>query len=394
MKNKYNITIFACFAGIFCQALVINYAPLLFVTFENSYNIPIEKISFLITLTFTIQLVIDILSARFIKIAGYKACACASQFFSFFGLILLGVLPVVMKDVYAGIIIAVFVYSIGAGMIEVVISPVMEACPSKKKSAAMSLLHSFYCWGHLAVVLVSTFFFYFFGIECWKVIAFLWSAIPLINFFVFIKAPIPDMKSEENDFSVKELVKNKIFLLLLAVMICGGASEQNMSQWASAFAEKGLGVSKTIGDLAGPCMFALLMGLSRLFYGIYRGKLKLTTFMLSGGILAVAGHIMAGTADNPFLGLLGCAITGIAVGIMWPGTLSLCAKNISGGTSMYSLLALCGDFGCISGPAVVGVVAGITDNINMGILYSSVFPVLFTSGILIFMKRRAARSLK
>jgi len=378
MKNKYTLTYIACFMGIFSQALVINFAPLLFVEFEKSYNITLEKISFLITLTFTVQLLTDLLAVKLIAKKGYRFSACLSQLLSAAGLVFLGVLPDFLSNPYSGLLISVFVYSIGAGLVEVIASPVVEACPGKRKSAVMSLLHSFYCWGQVIVILISTFAFYFFGTKCRNALSFLWSVVPFVNFFLFLRAPMPDEGKEEEKVSYSKLFKNKLFIMFLLIMLCGGATELGISQWASAFAEKGLNVSKTTGDILGPCLFALFMGTTRVFYGVYRGKVSLSVFMLAGGILAFTGYLFIALPLGTAFGFIGCALTGLAVGIMWPGTLSLASKAIpGGGTAMYSLLAFAGDIGCTLGPSVIGFAADMFGgNLSSGILVASAFPLV------------------
>lgn len=390
MKNKYTSTYAACFTGIFCQALVINYIPLLFVAYERNFNISVEKISFLITLSFLIQLATDYLAGSLIKKYGYRFSACASQLFSGTGLLLLGMLPKIMSP-YTGIVISVCIYSFGAGLIEVVVSPIVEACPGKRKAAAMSLLHSFYCWGQVAVVLISTLMFFLFGMEFMFVMSAIWSIIPFADMILFSKVPIPSkILDEEPAGGVKKLFANRIFLLLLVIMICGGASEMGISQWASAFAEKNLGVSKTAGDILGPCIFAVCMGGSRLLHSLYKGKIPLVYLMLSGGIFAFVGYVLTFLPFGAAIGFAGCAIIGMAVGIMWPGALSMAAESIpDGGAYMYSFLALAGDTGCALGPAVVGFVGEVfSGNLGYGLLCGSLFPLILAICVTIFIIRR------
>lgn len=323
-KNlNYNKTIYACFVGYIVQAVVNNFAPLLFLTFEKNYNIELSKITLLVTINFFIQLVVDLLSAKFVDKIGYRSSVLLAHMFSFLGLILLAVLPDLMSNSFAGLLIAVIVYAVGGGLIEVIISPIMESCPTDNKEKAMSLLHSFYCWGHVGVVLLSTVFFKAFGIENWKILAIIWAVIPLCNMMLFAKSPIaPLIEDGEHSMSFKELFANKLFWILLVMMVAAGASEQAVSQWASAFAEQGLGVSKAVGDLAGPMLFAVLMGTSRVFYGKYGDKINLDKFMIISSLLCVASYLAISLFSSPVLSLISCGICGLSVGIMWPGTFS------------------------------------------------------------------------
>lgn len=379
MKENYRKTVCACFIGYIVQAIINNFVPLLFVTFQLSYQIPLSKITLLITVNFIIQLAIDMLSAFFIDRLGYRISVILAHLCSALGLIFLVVLPDAFPDAYAGILISVIIYAIGGGLIEVLISPIVEACPTDNKKQAMSLLHSFYCWGHVAVVLFSTIFFSLFGIHNWRILALLWSIIPIFNTFLFAKAPIyPLLEEGESGLSLKELFHKKIFWLLFLMMLCAGASEQAVSQWASTFAEKGLHISKTIGDLAGPMAFALLMGISRFLYGKYGARINLDRCMKLSTLLCLAAYLCIGFVPNPFIGLLGCAICGFSVGILWPGTFSKASAAIKGGgTAMFALLALAGDIGCSAGPTLAGFASGIlSDNLRYGILAAIIFPAL------------------
>ncbi|MBQ7290599.1 MAG: MFS transporter [Clostridia bacterium] len=378
MKPTYKTTIFACFVGYIVQAIVNNFAPLLFITFQNTYDIPLSQITLLVTINFGVQLTVDLLSTLFVDKIGYRTSIVIAQFFSAAGLILLTVLPEVMPP-FAGILLAVIVYAIGGGIIEVLISPIMESCPTDNKEKAMSLLHSFYCWGHVGVVLISTAFFTIFSIENWRILAYVWALIPLINSVIFIKTPIaPLIADGEKGMTLAELFKSKIFWLLVVMMVCSGACEQAVSQWASAFAEIGLGISKTAGDLAGPMTFAVLMGGARAFYGKYGDKINLDKFMAGSAALCVASYLLASLVPNPIVNLIGCAVCGFSVGIMWPGTFSRAASTLrTGGTAMFALLALAGDLGCSAGPTLVGFVSdAVGGNMKIGILAATIFPAV------------------
>lgn len=393
MDNKYQKTIYACFLGYIVQAIVNNFVPLLFLTFESAYNIPLSKITLLITFNFGIQLLVDLLSVGFVDKIGYRVCAVAAHIFSALGLLGLSVLPEILPDAYIGLLISVTIYALGGGLLEVLVSPIVESCPSKNKEKTMSLLHSFYCWGHVGVVLFSTLFFRIFGIDNWKILICIWIIIPLANAFLFSRVPLaPLVKDGETGASMPALFKNRIFWLLMLMMLCAGASEQAVSQWASTFAERGLGVGKTIGDLAGPMTFAILMGSARAFYGKFGDRINLDKFMIGSGVLCIASYLCISLSPSPFLSLVGCGICGLSVGIMWPGSFSKASAAIrNGGTAMFALLALAGDLGCSSGPSLVGYISSIaSDNLKKGILAAIIFPFLLIVGILLLKKPKAS----
>lgn len=377
--RTYKSTIRACFVGYIIQAIVNNFAPLLFLTFQSSYGISLSKITLLIAINFGVQLVTDMVAAKFVDKIGYKKSSIFAHILCAVGLISLIFLPELFNDAFIGLLIAVIIYAVGGGLLEVIISPIVEACPTDNKEKAMSLLHSFYCWGYAGVVLLSTLFFSVFGINNWKYLTAVWAVIPIANAINFISVPVNTLlgDSEKADTLVT-LLKNKFFWLMAIIMICAGASEQAVSQWASTLAEKGLGVSKTVGDLAGPLLFAVSMGLSRVFYGKFGEKINLTGFMIISSVLCVVSYLLISLSPYPVLGFIGCGLCGISVGIMWPGTFSIATSTIKkGGTLMFALLALAGDLGCSLGPALVGMSSSLlSDNLKMGILTAIVFPVL------------------
>lgn len=391
MKDKYQNTMYACFVGYIVQAIVNNFVPLLFLTFESSYGIPLSQITMLITFNFGIQLLVDLLSAKFVDKIGYRVSIVMAHIFAALGLAGLVVLPDLLPNAFAGLLIAVVVYAIGGGLIEVLISPIMESCPSENKEKAMSLLHSFYCWGHVGVVLLSTLFFWFFGIANWKILALLWVIIPVCNGILFCKVPIaPLIEEGETGMSLRELCKNRIFWILMLMMMCAGASEQAVSQWASTFAEQGLGVSKTIGDLAGPMSFAILMGSARAFYGKFGDRIDLDKFMQASSLLCIVSYLCISLSPSPLFSLIGCSLCGLSVGIMWPGTFSKASAALrNGGTAMFALLALAGDVGCSGGPTLAGFATGLaSDDLKKGILAGIIFPILLIVGIVSLKKAK------
>ena len=385
---NYKKTLIACYLGFVTQAIAANFAPLLFLTFHNNYNISLGKIALISSVFFTTQLIVDILCARFADTIGYRNCVVGSQLLSAVGLIGLAFLPQVTPDPFAGIIISTVLYAIGSGLTEVLVSPIVEACPFEHKEAAMSLLHSFYCWGSVAVILLSTLFFALFGIENWKWLSCIWAIIPLYNVFNFAVCPIEHPTEGGKGMSIGSLLKVPLFWLSILLMVCAGASELSMAQWASAFTESALGLSKSMGDIAGPCMFAVTMGISRSLYGKYGEKIDLMKFMIGSGSLCLACYITASLSEIPLLGLVGCIVCGFSVGIMWPGTISICSAKIpSGGTAMFALLAMAGDMGGALGPAVVGNISqNAGDNIQKGMFAGCVFPLVLIISVL-FVKK-------
>ena len=379
MKLNSKATRFACYVGYIVQAIVNNFAPLLFVTFESSYQIPLSQITLLITINFAIQLLIDLTSALFVDKIGYRASIVIAHVFASLGLISLTFLPDLFPRPFVGLVVSVTLYAIGGGLIEVLISPIMESCPSNSKQKAMSLLHSFYCWGHVAVVLLSTGFFAVWGTSNWRVLTLVWAIIPILNLFLFLFAPIYSIVEDgKKGASLLDLAKTPAFWVLMLMMFCSGASELAVSQWASTFAEQGLGVSKTIGDLTGPMAFAFLMGISRLIYGKFGERLNLDRFMKCSAVLCVLSYLLIALVPIPWVNLAGCAICGFSVGILWPGTFSKATSTIkNGGTALFAMLALSGDLGGSGGPTLAGLMSGIFGgDLKMGILCSIVFPSL------------------
>lgn len=384
-NKKYRRTLVACYLGFITQAIAANFAPLLFLTFKSTYEIGLEKLA-LIPLTFYLtQFLVDFAATKFIDKIGYRFCVVSSQALSAAGFVLLTVLPDLLPAPFLGILIAVVLYAMGSGLVEVLISPIVEACPFENKDGMMSLLHSFYCWGAVGVVLGSTLFFAVFGIENWKILTLIWAAIPFVNIFNFITCPIERLVDEGESMRPSQLVKLPLFWLLILLMACAGASEASMAQWASAFTESAMGVSKVVGDLAGPCLFAAFMGTSRILYGKMSKKLDLNKTMLACGILCAICYLTASLSALPILGLAGCALCGFSVGIMWPGTISISSgKCPGGGTAMFAFLALAGDLGATVGPTMVGGIAEVAGgDLQMGLLIATAFPLILILGLII-----------
>lgn len=388
MQKNYNHTIYASYIGYITQAIINNFMPLLFVTFQKDMGLSLEQLSLIITSNFGVQLLVDLLSAKFADKIGERTMVSAAHFFCAAGMILLAVLPNVMQNKLLALILPTICCAAGGGVIEVLVSPIVEKCPFEHKEAAMSLLHSFYCWGQLLVVLLSTLFFVKFGYKNWALIAVLWAAVPFFNAFYFMKVPLSTASQHIRADGGREFFSKKLFWLFMILMLCAGASEIAMSQWASAFAEQGLHVSKPIGDLAGPCMFALCMGISRVFHAKCSGKILLVRFMMISGVLCVLSYVIAALMPIASFSLFGCALCGLSVGIMWPGTYSLAAKHLkTSENAMFAMLALAGDLGCSAGPALAGIVSAANNNLKTGLLFASAFPIVLIAGVGILIKK-------
>ena len=389
IRKNYNHTILACYIGYITQAIINNFAPLLFLTFAAGFSLSLDKITMIPTVNFAVQLTVDLISAKVVDRIGYRPCIMAAHVFSAAGLIALAVLPFVM-DPFAGLLIAVVLYAIGGGIIEVLISPIVEACPTERKEGAMALLHSFYCWGQVALVAISTAFFALFGMAYWPVMAVLWALVPLFNIAYFALVPIyPIVPSGEKQQSIRQLFRQKAFWLLALMMLCAGASELAMSQWASAFVESALKISKTMGDLMGPCLFAVFMGTARAIYGKYSDKIPLKKMIMGCAVLCTACYLIAVTANAPLMALAGCAVCGFSVGIFWPGTFSTAVKALpGGGTAMFAFMSLAGDLGCSSGPTLVGLAANaLGGNLKAGLAFAMIFPLGMLLCTALVMKR-------
>jgi len=387
---NYNKTKRACYLGFVTQAIASNFAPLLFLKFHSDYNISLGNIALISTFFFFTQLLVDLFCAKYVDRIGYRVSIVASEVCSALGLVGLAFLPELLPNPFVGIIISVIIYAIGSGLIEVLCSPIVEACPFENKEATMSLLHSFYCWGSVGTIVISTVFLAIFGMDSWKWLACIWALVPAYNIYNFATCPIEHLVEDGEGMSIKQLFSIPMFWIALVLMVCSGASELAMAQWASAYAEAALGFTKMIGDLAGPCMFAVVMGISRVFYGKYGEKIDLMKFMLYSGALCLACYIVTFVSANPIIGLLGCITCGFSVGIMWPGTISLSSKKFpTGGTAMFALLAMAGDLGGATGPALVGRVTQFAgDNIRIGMGAGMIYPIVLLIALFIMKQKK------
>lgn len=385
IRKNYKHTITACCIAGIVQAVIVNFSPLLFLTFQTNYGVSLGRLGLLVLINFGTQLLVDLISVKLVDKIGYRAAIVASHAFSTLGLLLLGILPECLPAPYVGLCIATVAFGIGGGLAEVLTSPIVEACPTNKKSAVMSLLHSFFCWGSAAVILISTLALHIFGLNNWRYISFAWAILPFLNGIYFLLVPINRLVDEGESTPLRDLLSSKLFWIFILLMLCSGAAELSISQWVSAFAESGLKVSKTVGDIAGPCLFALCMGLGRVLQAKITDRMSLTTYLLISAIVCIVGYLIVALVPIPVLALLGCGICGFAVASMWPGTLSLAAKRCpKGGTALFALLALAGDCGASIGPVMVGFVSGKFENsLNIGLGISVVFPLILLVGLLL-----------
>lgn len=410
--QNFKSTVFACYRGYITQGIVNNLSPLFFVLFQNKFGISYSLISALILCNFVTQVITDMLSVKYVDRIGYRKSAVIAHALAFLGLVMQGTLPNMLPAPYVGLVLATIVNGVGGGLIEVIISPIVDSCPGDAKASAMSLLHSFYCWGQVGVVLITTLLLRLIGEDLWFIIPILWSLLPLYNLFRFLKVPLMPTVSEEEKTPLKTLFTSKIFLVALLLMLCAGASELAMSQWSSLFAERALGVTKVIGDLLGPCLFAVFMGIGRTIYGVWGEKIHLTGAMVFCAALCILCYLGTALFENPWLSLLSCALCGFSVSLMWPGTFSLTsAAYPKGGTAMFGILAVLGDVGCSVGPALMGAVSGaVSGNANIaasfpnltadqlglksGMLFSAVFPAFILIGVLLLARFHKAANKK
>ena len=395
MQKNYQKTLKACYLGFITQAIAANFAPLLFLKFHADYGISLGRIALISTAFYFTQLVVDVFCARFVDKIGYRKSVVASEVASVLGLVGLAFIPDICADPFAGIIACVIVYAIGSGLIEVLCSPIVEACPFDHKEAVMSLLHSFYCWGSAGVILLSSLFFTAFGIGSWRILACVWALIPLYNIFNFATCPIEHLTEEGKGMTIGQLFRKPLFWVAILLMVCAGASEMSMAQWASAYTEAALGFSKSVGDLIGPCMFAVTMGISRVIYGKYGARINLNGYMIGSGILCLCCYLLASLSSSPALGLIGCVFCGFSVGIMWPGTISIISPRLpQGGTALFAFLAMAGDLGGAFGPSLVGTVtqhAG--DSLQSGMLAGSIFPLVLIVSLVLFGRSAAKKKI-
>ena len=386
-KLSYKFTMAACLTGNIVQSIIINFPPLLYVMFMSTYGITLEQISFLISFMFVVQLCVDVTLSKILTSQNVRTVALISQSMVIIGLLLLVLLPDIMPNKFLALVIAKFFYSCGSGVMDVIVSPIVEACPTTSKSGSMAFLHSFYCWGSALTIGIATAFFAIFGIENWRILTLIFTAIPIIDAFAMAIMPIGKIESEKA--KERSPFKSKLFYVAMALMFAGGAAELSISQWASTFAEKGLQIPKSAGDLAGPCLFAIMMGIGRVMYTLLADKVRLINYMLVSSVACVFGYILAGFSTNPIVSLVGISVCGLSVAIMWPGALSLTVSRLGSSSALFGILSCCGDFGCTIGPALIGFLSNsYNGNLSVGLKFGTLFPLAAFIMLMLFKYRR------
>lgn len=381
-RNRY--TLFACYFGYITQAIINSLLPLLFVTLQHQFRLSVSQIGFMVSYNFIMQILVDLFAAKYADRIGYRRCMIWAHITAAVGIAGLGFFPFVLPDPYIGLLVCVTISAMGGGLIEALVGPIVQALPLERKESAIGILHSFYCWGHAGVVIFTTLLFQLAGTENWRLLCALWAMIPAANLILCGVCPMYQLDAEGESLPFRHIFKMKYFWLFVLLMLCAGAAEHAMVQWSSFFAEESLHITKAVGDLLGPCMFAILMGISRAVYGAFGDRLPLQKLLVITGFGCVASYLLAVFSPIPILSLVGCGICGLTVGLMWPGSFNLCAKYCpKGGTAMFALLAVAGDLGCSAGPSVVSSAAALFDGqIKAGLLAATVFPMLLVMGVL------------
>lgn len=386
MRSKFLGTKLACYVGYVVQAVINNFLPILFIALQDVYGLGYERLARLIIFNFASQIAVDFSAPKIVALFGYRKSAALSQAMAALGLVSMGILPRIMSNTYLAIIISIIIYAIGSGMMEVIISPIIEMLPTKNKSGNMAFLHSFYCWGQAFTIIVTTLLVTVFGYKGWANIPLIWAVIPFLNTFSFFKVPVIEPKGEEKGDSFKSLASSKRFIIYMVMMFCGGACEIAMAEWASLFAQQALGISKVIGDLAGPCAFALFMGTGRVLYGWISKKVDFRKTVIVMSLLCFICYLTVAFCKIPAFSLIACAACGFSVSLFWPGVLSEGAKDFKrGGSVMYGVFALCGDTGCSAGPWIIGIIADRL-GLNFGFSVAAIFPVIMIIATVLLIK--------
>ncbi len=388
MEKSYKSTKSACYIGYIVQAIVNNFLPILFIVFQKKYGLGYEKLGRIILVNFLIQILSDTITPIIVRAIGYRGCAILCHGLCATGLVMLSVLPTVIGDTYVAILLSVIIYAFGSGIIEVIISPMIELIPTKNKAANMAFLHSFYCWGQAFTVVCTTLLVSVFGFLNWNFIPLIWATVPFINMFFFIKVPVIEPKKETEKIKNNKFFISREFICFVVFMLCAGTSEVTMAQWASMFVQQGLGINKVTGDILGPCLFAIAMGIGRVFFGVLSGKFSYRKALVLNNILCFLCYIVVAFCKSPIPCLIACALCGFSVSLSWPGTYSLASARFpNGGTVMFSAFALFGDLGCSLGPWLLGLIADMYD-LQTGFFVCSVFPLVMVITALFVLKEK------
>lgn len=365
--SDYRLTIRCCYLGMFVQAIVINLAPILFIPFKEQLGLTFEQLGRLILINFVTQVAFDLIAGATVTRLGVRRMVVAAHILVTLGLWLFAWLPGRLTSPYAGLVIGTIVFSMGGGVLELLLSPIINAVPSERKAADMSLLHSFYAWGQMTVILLTALAVFVLPAGPWRWVAPFWSIVPALGAWGFSRAPIPPFVEEEKRHRLRELLRVPAFLAAMLGLALAGASEIAISQWISAFAEKALRFPKLLGDLGGVCLFAAALGVGRTWYGLYGHKVCIRTRMIGGALLATVMYVLASLSPWPWVSLLACVMSGLAVSLFWPGLLSLTAVRFPlAGASMFAVLCAAGDMGCALAPWAVGLCADRVTALGLG----------------------------
>lgn len=354
--EHYRLTTISCFVGIFAQAVIINLAALLFMPLMRLHGLTYVQLGTLVAVNFSVQVGSDLVFSGLIDRIGFRRLVLPACLVGSLGLFLFALAPVLLPGrVFAGLLAATAVYSAAGGLLEVLLSPIVNAIPNEEKGAAMSLLHSFYAWGQMATIILTTLFLFLVGERHWQWMVGFWALLPLANFLLFLKAPFPPSVPEEHRLNMGDLILKPFCLLAFAAIFFGASAEVLMNQWTSAFMERALLLPKLTGDLFGMCGFALMLGLGRAWHGKYGARFDISKALVAMSALAVLCYLVVALAPGSWPGLLACMVCGFATSLLWPGTLIVASERYPlAGAWMFALLAAAGDVGAGLGPWFTG----------------------------------------
>ena len=355
--QSYKSTIAACYIGSFVQAIIVNTTPILFIPLREQFGLTFQQMGLLVLINFISQVGCDILFSNAIDKYGFRRFVVAAHGLAVVGLVLFAASPLLFDRPFAGFVTATIIFSGSGGLLELLLSPIVNAIPTDEKAGAMSVLHSFYSWGQAAVILLTTVLLFVFGRAWWQWIILIWTLVPLFNFFFLMRVPFAPNVPEEQRQGMDKILLKPFFIAALATILCGAAAELCISQWASAYLEEAMRLPKVVGDVGGVCLFAVMMGVGRLFYGMYGKKINVSLMMLIGTVGAAACYITVALSGTAVLSLLACGLCGLCVSLLWPGTLVVASEHYPlAGAWMFAILAA-GDIGASAGPWLMGVVA-------------------------------------
>jgi MFS family permease len=405
--KSYRLTTISCFTGIFSQAISSNITAILFIPLMTLYGLSYIHLGLLVGINFSTQVLVDIITSRLVDRNGFRVFVLAADLLAVTGLLLFALSPVLFSNVLVGLIISTIIFSISCGLQETILSPIVNAIPHGEKGPAMALMHSFYAWGQVATIVVTTLLLFFYGIRSWQIIVSLWAIVPLVNFFMFLAAPFPGVVHESQRLTMRDVFFKPYYLVAMLAILGGAATELVMNQWSSTFTEKVLELPKVTGDLLGMCGFAVMMGLGRLIYGRYGNKMNMNNVLVASAGAAAACYIIVAVSPVHAISLLACGVCGLAASLLWPGTLVITAEKYPlAGAWIFAIMAAAGDIGAAVGPFGAGLVTDFTRGLpaalnwaarvglspdqfalRAAILLAAVFPIL-TMACHWFLRRR------